>query len=59
MVINIITVIGLFIGVLMMPISSLPDKVPDGKGGEIVWDDVKKQKIKRGALVAIPMIGFL
>ena len=44
-----------------MPLSSLPlpDKTPDGKGGEIVWDEAKKKQVKQAILIAVPIMGFL
>ena len=58
-VFNCFSVIAIFFIVLLTPHSNLPDKVPDGKGGFDTWDDVKKQKVKHGILVAIPIMGFL
>ena len=41
-VFNVLSVIVIFFIVLLTPYQNLPDKVPNGKGGEDVWDDTKK-----------------
>ena len=58
-VFNVISVVIVFFALLLMPFQNLPDKVPDGRGGMEVWDDEKKQKVKHGILVAVPILGFL